>query len=77
MHARAFQARFHHQLIPAFHNAAANRPALGLKAWVLDLCSAFFQVSQITTDGLRVWVLLLECLKFKQEFIRAFMFQTV
>jgi hypothetical protein len=76
VHTRTFQARFHNQLIPTFHNAAANWLALGLKTWVLDLLSPFFQGGKIITDGLRIWMLL-EGMEFTRKFIRAYMFQAV
>ena len=57
MHACAFQACFHHQLVAAFHNPAANRPALGLKERILQLRFPLFQVSQVAGDGLYVGML--------------------
>jgi len=38
----AFQTYFHHQFVAAFHDPAANRPAICLKAGVLDLLLPFF-----------------------------------
>ena len=48
VHPGALQPCFHHQLVAAFHDATADRPAIRLKAWVLDLLLfAFLEIGQI------------------------------
>jgi len=46
----------------------------GLEKADIAFVLAFFQVSQISRNGLRLWILLLELLKFEQGFIWTFMF---
>jgi hypothetical protein len=50
MHPGSFEPRFHHELIPAFHDPAANRPALGLELGIGELALAFLQVHPVRFD---------------------------
>jgi len=46
VHAAAFQSRLDHQLVGAFHTAAADRKAQRLETRVLDLVQPFGQIVQ-------------------------------
>ena len=41
IHPRAFEARFHHDLVPAFDNPVANWPASGLELGIVHLVFTF------------------------------------
>ena len=45
MHATAFEARFHHQLVAALHRAVSDGPTGGLKLGVAQVGGAFLQIS--------------------------------
>ena len=60
MHPRAFQTHFHHQFVAAFHDSAANRPAVRLKTWILDLLLSFLEIGQVARHCLCIGMLSLQ-----------------